>query len=127
VTCPVCNETTQHPCDRVSVADLLQCKHWRVEKDRIRDEGPGPIIPQRQPFNEAPKAPALDTQIGGSHYKDMPIQPMTYSMVNGLDACQHTIIKYVSRFREKGGIEDLEKAIHCTELLIEFEREKLQK
>ncbi|ESZ06839.1 alkaline exonuclease [Mesorhizobium sp. L2C089B000] len=55
------------------------------------------------------------------------MQPMTYSMVNGLDACQHTIIKYVSRFREKGGIEDLEKAIHCTELLIEFEREKLQK
>ncbi len=84
-------------------------------------------IPVRQPFNDAPKAPALKTQVGGSHYKDMPIQPMTYSMVNGLDACQHTIIKYVSRFRAKNGIEDLEKAKHCLELLIEFEREQLAK
>ncbi|RWM84352.1 MAG: DUF3310 domain-containing protein [Mesorhizobium sp.] len=57
----------------------------------------------------------------------MAIQPMTYSMVNGLDACQHTIIKYVSRFRQKNGIEDLEKAIHCLELLIEFEKAKLEK
>jgi hypothetical protein len=84
-------------------------------------------VPQRQPFNEAPKAPALETQVGGKHYKDMAIQPMTYSMVNKLDPCQHTIIKYVSRFRDKNGIEDLEKAIHCIELLIEFEREKLLK
>lgn len=71
----------------------------------------------------APKN-ALDIQIGGSHYKDMPIQPMEYSMKNGLDACQHTIIKYVTRFREKGGIEDLEKAKHCIDLLIGFEKEK---
>jgi hypothetical protein len=80
-------------------------------------------IPPRQPFTDAPKAPALKTQVGGSHYTDMPIQPMTYSMVNKLDACQHTIIKYVSRFRDKNGIEDLEKAKHCIDLLIEFERE----
>jgi hypothetical protein len=71
----------------------------------------------------APKK-ALDIQIGGNHYKDMPIQPMEYSMKNGLDACQHTIIKYVTRFREKGGIEDLEKAKHCIDLLIGFEKEK---
>lgn len=82
-------------------------------------------IPPRQSFTDAPKAPALETQIGGSHYKDMKIQPITYSMVNGLDACQHTIIKYVSRFRDKNGIEDLEKAKHCIDLLIEFERERL--
>lgn len=84
-------------------------------------------VPPRQPFTEPPKAPALSTQIGGSHYKDMAIQPMTYSMVNGLDACQHTIIKYVSRFRAKNGIEDLMKARHCLDLLIEFEKERLGK
>lgn len=67
---------------------------------------------------------ALTKQIGGQHYKDMAIQPMEYSMQNGLDACQHTIIKYVTRFREKGGIEDLEKAKHCIDLLIHFEQEK---
>lgn len=64
---------------------------------------------------------ALDVQIGGSHYKGMPIQPMEFSMANNMDACQHTIIKYVSRFREKGGIQDLEKAKHVIDMLIEFE------
>lgn len=66
---------------------------------------------------------ALDTQIGGDHYKDMPIQPMEFSMANGLDACQHTIIKYVTRFRDKGGVQDLEKAKHVIDMLIEFESE----
>ncbi len=64
---------------------------------------------------------ALDTQVGGSHYKDMAIQPMEYSMANQLDACQHTAIKYITRFREKGGIQDLEKAKHVIDMLIEFE------
>lgn len=65
---------------------------------------------------------ALDTQVGGAHYKGMKIQPMEYSMANGLDACQHTAIKYISRFRQKGGIQDLEKAKHSIDMLIEFER-----
>ena len=65
----------------------------------------------------------LDVQIGGDHYKSMAIQPMEYSMANKLDACQHTIIKYVTRFRDKGGIQDLEKAKHCIDLLIHFERQ----
>lgn len=69
---------------------------------------------------------ALDTQIGGGHYKGMKIQPMEYSMANGLDACQHTAIKYISRFRDKGGIQDLEKAKHCIDMLIEFERRALE-
>jgi hypothetical protein len=65
---------------------------------------------------------ALDVQVGGDHYKKYKIQPMEYSMANGLDACQHTAIKYITRFRDKGGIADLEKAKHCIDLLIEFER-----
>ena len=63
---------------------------------------------------------ALEIQVGGSHYKDMAIQPMEYSMANKLDACQHTAIKYITRFRQKGGIQDLEKAKHCIDMLIEF-------
>ena len=66
---------------------------------------------------------ALDTQVGGDHYKNLKIQPMEYSMANGLDACQHTAIKYITRFRDKGGIADLEKAKHCIDMLIEFERD----
>ena len=64
---------------------------------------------------------ALETQIGGSHYKDMAIQPMEFSMANDMDACQHTVIKYVSRFRVKGGVQDLEKAKHVIDMLIEIE------
>ena len=67
---------------------------------------------------------ATDTQVGGNHYTKLAIQPMRYSMENGLDALQHTVIKYVTRFRDKNGIEDLEKAKHCIDMLIEFERGK---
>jgi len=69
----------------------------------------------------SPEKSALDIQIGGDHYKNMKIQPMEYSMANGLDACQHTAIKYISRFRSRGGKEDLDKAIHCIKMLKEFE------
>jgi hypothetical protein len=67
---------------------------------------------------------ALKTQVGGDHYTKMGIQPMEYSMANKLDACQHTIIKYVSRFRDKNGIQDLEKAKHVIDMLIEFEKRR---
>ena len=67
---------------------------------------------------------ALNVQIGGDHYKGMAIQPMQYSLLNGMDAAHHTIIKYVSRFRDKGGIQDLEKAKHVLDILIEFEKTK---
>ena len=45
-------------------------------------------------------------------------------MANGLDACQHTIVKYVTRFRDKAGVQDLEKARHVIDMLIEFETKK---
>lgn len=64
---------------------------------------------------------AWQSQQGGSHYRDMKIQPFEYSMANGLDPMQHTAIKYISRFRDKNGVEDLRKAIHTIELLIEWE------
>jgi 6-phosphogluconate dehydrogenase (decarboxylating) len=65
------------------------------------------------------------TQVGGGHYVKMAIQPFEYSMLNNLDPLQHTIIKYVTRFRDKNGIEDLDKAQHCIELLKEYEKRKV--
>jgi len=64
---------------------------------------------------------AFDTQVSGNHYSKLAIQPMQYSMANKLDACQHTIIKYVTRFRDKGKLADLEKARHVLDMLIELE------
>jgi hypothetical protein len=69
---------------------------------------------------------AYDRQIAGTHYQGLAIQPMQYSMANKLDACQHTAIKYITRFRDKGGLQDLEKAKHCIDMLIEFEMSKQQ-
>jgi hypothetical protein len=66
---------------------------------------------------------AYNTQVAGRHYQKLKIQPMQYSMANELDALQHTIIKYVTRFRDKNGVEDLLKAKHCIDMLIEHERE----
>jgi len=80
------------------------------------------IAEEKETTDDGPKS-ALESQIGGGHYKDMKIQPMEYSMANGLDACQHTAVKYISRFRQKNGVEDLRKAIHCIEMLIEFEEQ----
>ena len=63
----------------------------------------------------------LTKQIGGDHYKGYPIQPLEYSMANGLDTCQANVIKYVTRFRDKRGVEDLRKALYYLEVLIEWE------
>ena len=64
---------------------------------------------------------ALDRQIGADHYKNYSIQPVEFCMMNRLDYCQSNIIKYVVRFRDKGGKQDLLKAKHYLELLWEME------
>ena len=63
---------------------------------------------------------AIDKQVGGDHYKKLKIQPFTYSMVNELDSGQAAVIKYVTRFKDKNGKSDLEKAKHVIDLLIEY-------
>jgi hypothetical protein len=63
----------------------------------------------------------LDVQIGGSHYKNCKIQPVEYMHANGLGYCEGAIIKYVSRYKQKNGIEDLKKAKHFIDLLIQLE------
>ena len=68
---------------------------------------------------------AIDKQVGGNHYKKYAIQPVEYAMANHLNYCQANAIKYTTRYKDKGGVEDLRKAIHNIELLIELE-EKAQ-
>lgn len=65
---------------------------------------------------------ALDVQVGGDHYKKYAIQPVEYAMLNNLNYCQANAIKYTTRYKDKGGIEDLRKAIHNIEILIELEQ-----
>lgn len=65
---------------------------------------------------------ALNTQVAGSHYKHRKIQPIEYCEANRLGACESAIIKYITRWREKGGMKDLEKIKHYVDLLIETEQ-----
>lgn len=68
------------------------------------------------------KNSSLDKQVDGDHYKKLEIQPATYSYKNfGPGWHQGEIIKYVSRYRDKNGVVDLEKAKHLIEMLIELE------
>lgn len=64
---------------------------------------------------------AIQKQVAGNHYKDMVIQPIEYIHKNGIGFCEGAAIKYLSRWKSKGGVEDLKKAIHMIELLIEMD------
>jgi len=69
---------------------------------------------------------ALDTQVGGSPYKNIVIQPVEFIERNNLGFCVGNIIKYVCRYKDKNGIEDLKKARHYIDLLIEIEESRNQ-
>jgi hypothetical protein len=64
---------------------------------------------------------AFETQVAGSHYKDLKIQPVEYIHANNIPFIEGSIIKYATRWRDKGGIKDLEKIKHFVDLLIELE------
>lgn len=63
----------------------------------------------------------LDVQEGGGHYKSFPIQPVEFIHANSIPFIEGCVIKYVCRHQAKNGIEDLKKAKHFLDLLIELE------
>lgn len=66
---------------------------------------------------------ALDEQAGGRHYLELPIQPVEFIHKNEIPYIEGNVIKYVTRWREKGGLQDLHKAKHYINLLIEMEQD----
>lgn len=64
---------------------------------------------------------ALSKQEGGSHYKDYAIQPIEFMYKNNMPYCEANILKYIMRHKKKNGKEDLLKAKHYLEMLIEME------
>jgi hypothetical protein len=63
---------------------------------------------------------ALDNQEGGSHYKDMAIQPVTFIVKNNIPFLEGNVIKYVCRHANKNGAQDIDKAIHYLQLIKEL-------
>lgn len=62
---------------------------------------------------------AKDIQVGGSHYRTMQVQPVQFIQDNLMGFCEGSVVKYVCRWRAKNGIEDLRKARHYLQLIIE--------
>lgn len=60
----------------------------------------------------------FDQQVGGDHYKSMKIQPVEFILANELGFCEGNVIKYICRYKQKGGVQDLKKVVHYAELLI---------
>lgn len=75
----------------------------------------------RRPFQPWDHIAANGIQHGGTHYKNKPIEPWDYVAANGIDFFAGNAIKYLTRWKDKGGIEDLKKARHYIDKLIEIE------
>ena len=69
---------------------------------------------------------AYDKQIGGSHYRSLKIQPSKFVIENELLFPEGNVIKYICRHRFKNGKEDLLKAIHFIEMIIERDYSKTE-
>ena len=67
---------------------------------------------------------ALKEQVGGDHYSKLAIQPVEYINKNNLSYLQGNVIKYVTRYKDKNGLQDLQKARHYIDMLIELEETK---
>jgi|TARA_B110001454_G_C12399906_1_gene300416 hypothetical protein len=65
------------------------------------------------------KIKASDKQVGGTHYKDMVVQPAEFINKNKLLFAEGNAIKYICRHKAKGELKDIEKAIHYLEMIIE--------
>jgi hypothetical protein len=64
---------------------------------------------------------ALDTQVGGDHYKQMKIQPVEFICETNIPYCEANVIKYISRHKSKNGAQDVRKAIHYCEMILKMQ------
>lgn len=64
---------------------------------------------------------SLNTQTGGTHYKDCAIQPVEFIKANNIPFIEGNVIKYVVRHKRKNGAEDIKKAIHFLQMLLELD------
>ena len=109
-----------------SPADFATSVPGLLDETRVRNVPKPPCAlpdhPEMTPFSKPQSA--LDVQIGGGHYKQFAIQPVEFIHKNGIPFIEGNCIKYLCRWRDKGGVEDLKKVKHYLDLLIEMESDK---
>ena len=104
----------EHDCDEARKDNSFELTGWPYGR------------PIDDPLSKAQVAFAKTTspykaQVGGTHYAKYAIQPTDYIIKNKLNFCEGNVIKYVTRWRDKGGKDDLLKAKHYIDMLIETE------
>ena len=96
-----CDQSTSFRWDHIgSCADIVAWRPATVDSEKVET--------------------ALDTQIGGTHYKNCAIQPVEFITKNKLGFLEGCVIKRICRYDDKNGLEDLKKAKHEIDLLIEL-------
>jgi hypothetical protein len=98
---------------QVTVEDVL---------DKLRRHGEVTPNPPLTPADLEQKP--SDRQVGGDHYRQRSIQPWDIWQEYGMNAFEGAVLKYLLRWRSKGGVEDLKKARHTLDKLIEVEEAK---
>lgn len=120
--------TCRHEHLQVSVAPCNSCTHFDAWQPRVSIDDATPVqwnkAARSVTTSAKPATTANDKQVGGNHYKLNGIQPWDFIASNGIGYFEGNIIKYVSRWRHKGGVQDLEKARHYLDKLIEMEGRK---
>jgi hypothetical protein len=102
----------------IPTSDQLDLFH---ERSRMTVHEQQELLKTMKEFEQATKA--NDVQVAGTHYKSKSIQPWDYIVGNNLGYLEGNIVKYVSRWKDKGGVDDLKKARHYLDKLIEVTNE----
>ena len=115
-----------NPAAKLSEEDKQGAKDWESAQQlcgcKIYEEC-SICKPKRKtlPVNLNSAVSPLSNQVGGGHYKDMPIQPVEFCQKNRIPFCEASAIKYICRHKKKNGVEDVRKAIHFLKMLLELE------
>lgn len=120
---PEASKPIETPARSLVLGDLLRerLNSGIVEEMASWDDNDDEVAASTAPAAPEPVS-ANNVQVGGTHYKSKSIQPWDYVAANGLGYFEGNVIKYVTRYKDKGGVADLEKAKHYLEKLIEVER-----
>lgn len=106
------NLTVAEIADKLGVSKVTV---YAVRSRMLADSAPVEVVAE-------PALPAVDThQVGGNHYTKLAIQPWEVIENNEMGFFDGNALKYIMRFRDKGGVQDLEKARHYLDKLIELE------
>jgi hypothetical protein len=115
-----CN-TCKHHVQGSSIDDAPEVCWSCIQKPGLAHWSPIVFTVSSSPCEPGEPTSALAKQVSGDHYKNLKIQPIEYNHANNIPFAEGNVIKYVTRWRNKGGVKDLEKAKHILELLIELE------